>query len=161
MQRTFMACVEGRDRLRKDASFRAYVFGCAHNILRAHYRKQQKALEPDQNVDDCSILDMGASASTLLAARNEQRALLEALRRLPLKKQVLLELYYWEQLTGPELAEVLRVPENTARTRVRRARLQLKVELERIEKDGEPLETTSADLERWAASLRDWLADSD
>ena len=37
VQRTFLVCVEGRDRLRDDASFRSWLFGIAHNLLRKHF----------------------------------------------------------------------------------------------------------------------------
>jgi len=158
VQRTFMACVEGRDRLRADASFRSYLFGAAHNLLRAHYRKC-KVLGRIEPVDELSIMDMGAGPSSALAVHHEQRILLEALRRLPLKQQVLLELYYWNDLTGRELADVFGVPENTARTRVRRARLRLKAEIEQIEAGQGRLESTYDNLDRWAARLRENLGD--
>lgn len=153
VQRTFVACVEGRDRLRADASFRAYLFGAAHHLLRAHYRRE-RALAREDDVDDHAICDLGASPTTLLGGREEQRLLLEALRRLPLGEQTLLELYYWERLTGPELAEFLGVPENTARTRLRRARLRLEAELARLADSPERLRSTLDDLDRWAESLR-------
>src|SRR5690606_27370383 len=39
IQTTFLACVEGRDRFRESSSFRTYLFGIAHNVLCAHYRR--------------------------------------------------------------------------------------------------------------------------
>jgi RNA polymerase sigma factor (sigma-70 family) len=157
VQRTFMACVEGRDRLHADSSFRAYLFGAAHHLLRAHYRRE-RALAREEDVDLHPIIDMGASPTSLLGVHEEQRLLLAALRRLPLGDQSLLELYYWEHLTGPELGMVLGVPENTARTRVRRARLRLEQELAVLAASAERLRSTVDNLERWAASLRDPLA---
>ena len=157
VQRTFMACVEGRDRLRAGSSFRAYLFGAAHHILRGHYRRE-RALAREEDADALSIVDLGASPTSLLAIRDEQRLLLEALRHLPLGEQALLELYYWEKLSGLELAAYLGVPENTARTRVRRARLRLEAELTRLAASPERLRSTLDDLERWAASLRGQLA---
>lgn len=157
VQRTFMACVEGRDRLRADASFRSYLYGAAHHILRGHYRRE-RALAREEDADALSILDMGASPTSLLAVRDEERLLLEALRRLPLGDQTLLELYYWERLSGPELAAFLGVPENTARTRVRRARLRLEEAMASLAAAPERLKSTLDNLEGWARSLRDHLA---
>ncbi len=153
VQKTFMACVEGRDRLRADTSFRGYLFGAAHHLLRAHYRRE-RALGREEDADDHSIVDMGASPTSLIGEHEEQRLLLAALRRLPLGDQVLLEFYYWEHLTGPELAMVLGVPENTARTRVRRARLRLEQELAGLAAAPERLRSTVDNLDRWAQSLR-------
>lgn len=156
VQRTFMACVEGRDRMRSDL-FRSYLFGAAHNILRSHYRRE-RALAHDVDADERSIVDMGAGPSSMLALIDEQKLLLAALRRLPLAEQTLLELYYWEKLTGPELAAFLGVPENTARTRVRRARVRLETELSRLQASREQLASTLGDLDKWAESLRLRLA---
>ena len=39
IQRTFLACVEGRDRFRGDASFRGYLFGVARNVLHARLQR--------------------------------------------------------------------------------------------------------------------------
>jgi RNA polymerase sigma factor (sigma-70 family) len=157
VQRTFMACVEGRERLKASAMFRAYLFGAAHNILRAHYRRE-RALARDVDADEQSIVDMGASPTSLLAVREEQRLLLEGLRRLALGDQTLLELYYWEHLTGPELAAFLGVPENTARTRVRRARVRLEEQISQLKATPKRLQSTLDDLDGWAASLRGQLA---
>ncbi|HGG58279.1 MAG TPA: sigma-70 family RNA polymerase sigma factor [Nannocystis exedens] len=153
VQRTFMAIVEGRERLRKDAAFRAYLYGAAHNILRGHYRRE-RALAREMDADELSIVDMGASPTSILAVRDEQRLLLEALRHLPLGDQTLLELYYWENLSGVELAAYLGVPENTARSRVRRARLRLESELARLSTSENHLRSTIDNLDRWAKSLR-------
>ena len=89
---------------------------------------------------------------------HEQRLLLEGLRHLSLGDQTLLELYYWERLSGPELAAFLGVPENTARTRVRRARLRLEAELVALATTPERLKTTVDNLDRWAESIRGALA---
>lgn len=159
VQRTFMACVEGRERLRSDASFRAYLFGAAHHILRGHYRRE-RALAREEDADALAIVDMGASPTSILGVREEERLVLEALRRMPLGEQTLLELYYWENLGGVELAAWLGVPENTARTRVRRARLRLEAEIARLAAGSERLKSTVEDLERWAASVRVRLAPS-
>ncbi|MCB9568971.1 MAG: sigma-70 family RNA polymerase sigma factor [Myxococcales bacterium] len=157
VQRTFMACVEGRDRLRADASFRSYLFGAAHHILRGHYRRE-RALAREEDADELSIVDMGASPSSLLAVRDEERLLLEGLRHLKLGDQTLLELYYWERLSGGEIAAFLGVPENTARTRVRRARVRLEETLARLDAASERLRSTIDNLDRWAASIRVALA---
>lgn len=157
VQRTFVACLEGRDRFREEASFRTYLFAIAHNLLRDHYRRQRRATE-ELDLERLSIVDLGASPSSLLVARAEEKLLLHALRQLPLASQVILELYYWEQLTGAELGLFLGIPEDTARSRLRRAKKQLEAALERLASSPVELESTIAGLDRWAASLRAQLA---
>jgi RNA polymerase sigma-70 factor (ECF subfamily) len=53
----------------------------------------------------------------------------EALRRLPVELQVVVELHYWEEQSTAEMAEVLEVPQGTVKSRLRRAREQLEVDL--------------------------------
>lgn len=154
IQRTFLACVESRDKFRGDSSFRTYLFGVAHNVLGKHYRsKRRHGDRIDFGVT--SVHDLGPSPSVIVAKHREQRLLLEALRRIPLDLQVVLELYYWEKLPAPEVARVVGVPEGTARTRIRRAKQLLEQEMAKLAESKDHLETTMANLEGWAASLRD------
>lgn len=151
VQRTFVACVEARDRFAGRSSFRTFLFGIANNILRERYRGRRKEAV-DFNRD--SVADLGAGPSTVLAEKREERVLLEALRRIPLDLQVVLELYYWERLTGPQLGEVLAIPENTARSRVRRGKELVAAEIAKLDATREILESTAANLDQWAGSVR-------
>ena len=158
VQQTFMACVEGKERFRSDSSFRTYLFGVAHNLLRDFYRKRRKSEAVD--FGETSAVDAGAGPSTVVGKRREQRLLLEGLRRIPIDSQVVLELYYWEEMSASQTAKVLEIPEGTVRGRVRRAKELLRKELTRLARTQQELESTVGDLERWAASLRDMLAET-
>ncbi len=153
VQRTLLACFEGRDRFRGECSFRTYLFAVARNQLLAFLAQQRRAARIDPGQD--SVADSAASPSGTLDRRREQTLVLQALRRLPVDHQVLLELFYWEQLSGSELAEVLGVPEGTIRTRLRRARELLTKEIEGLGAHPELLHSTITDLDGWAAALRD------
>lgn len=150
IQNTFLACIEGRERFRGTSSFRTYLFGIAHNLLLAHYRRQRR----DIDFAHSSVVDLGASPSGPLARRDEQAALLRALRSIPLDYQVVLELSYWESLAGPEIAEILGLPANTVRSRLARARVALREALERGVSSPELLRSTLGDLDGWAQGVR-------
>ena len=158
VQQTFMACVEGKERFRSDSSFRTYLFGAAHNLLRDFYRKRRKSEAVD--FADTSAVDAGAGPNTVVGKRREQRLLLEGLRRIPIDSQVVLELYYWEEMSASQTAKVLEIPEGTVRGRVRRAKELLRKELTRLARTQQELDSTVGDLERWAASLRDMLVET-
>ncbi|MFO0632326.1 MAG: sigma-70 family RNA polymerase sigma factor [Nannocystaceae bacterium] len=155
VQRTFLRCVEARDAFRGEASFRTYLLAIARNELFGHYRGRGVPLDPATT--SFAVAAGGASPTELLGARQEQRLLVRALRSLPLDDQILLELFYFEQLTGPELARVLEVPEGTCRTRLRRARALLERALQELAQAGEALRATTDDLERWLGSLRELI----
>lgn len=152
IQKTFLGCVEGRDRFQKQASFRTYLFAVANNVLRAHFRERRPGSEFDPS--ESSVDDFTPSASTIFALQQEQRLLLEALRRIPLDHQLVLELYYWEELAAPELAQVLGIPEGTVRSRLRRAKEALADKMASLSKSPELLRTTLSNLEKWVRSLR-------
>ncbi len=158
IQRTFLACVESRDKFRGDSSFRTYVFAVAHNVLGKHFRsKRRHGDKIDFGVT--SVHDIAPSPSMVVAKHREQRLLLEALRRIPLDNQVVLELYYWERLPAKDVAEVIGVPEGTARTRIRRAKQLLEQEMGKLAASPDHLQSTLVNLEDWAAGLRAHLLD--
>ena len=157
VQRTFLVLVEKPGQFRGESSVKTFLLGVANNLTRSYYRKRQRA---DEHVDfaQLSVVDLGTGPSTAVGRKREHRVLLEALRRMPLNAQTILELYYWESMTGPAIAAVLGVPENTARTRLRRARERLATEIARLEQSEKPLESTLDDLDGWARALRARLA---
>jgi len=153
VQRTFAACVEGKERFRGQSSFRTYLFGVAHNVLRSHLRKRRREGERF-DFGLTSVFDLGLSPTTLIAQAKEQQLTLQALRRIPLDHQIVLELYYWEDMTAAELAEVLELPEGTVRGRIRRAKQLLEEQLARLADNEVDLESTMSNLDSWAKSLR-------
>ncbi|WP_434428028.1 RNA polymerase sigma factor [Nannocystis pusilla] len=63
----------------------------------------------------------------------------------------MLELYYWEDMTSAEIAQVLQVPHGTAQTRIRRARQLLGEQLARTA--GASVRHGDADFDVWARGL--------
>ncbi len=156
IQRTFLACVEGRERFRNEASFRSYLFSIAYKILCKHYREQRRAQARDHGGIDFEAESAFQLTSPLsgVAARQEQRLLLEGLRRLPVDYQVVLELHYWEGMSAADLAEVLAIPLGTAKTRLRRGRELLEERLKEASASAVLLHSTLANLDAWATQLR-------
>jgi len=153
IQRTLLACVQARDRVRETAGFRSFLYGVARHELYGSFRGRGRAART-LDFEAISVADLGTTPSQHLGARQEHRLLLEALRRLPLDHQICLELFYWEEMSGPQLATVLDVPEGTARTRLRRARQLLLDELQALAQSPQLLASTRDGLDRWARQLR-------
>jgi len=157
IQSTFEAAIAHREAFRGDSSFRSYLFAIARNELYAFWRKRaRRASEVD--IGEQSVEDLGTRPSAVIARRREQQLLLRALRAIPLDLQVVLELHYCEELTGPELAVALELPEGTVRSRLRRGREALEEAMQRLADDPATLSSSLADFERWAASLRECIA---
>ena len=153
-QRTFTGAVEGVARFRDGATARTWLFAIARNILRQWAEQIARTRGRREDLGDASVVDLGMGPSTLVAKRREQRLMLEGLRRLPLESQLVLELYYWEQMTAKQIGQVLDCPEGTARSRLRKAKLELQGTLEGLARDPTELESTTQGLETWAHELR-------
>lgn len=155
IQTTFLNCLEAIDRFRGAASFKTYLLAIARNVLLLHYRRKRRH---DSKLDPgvTSVQDLGPTPTALLERREDDRLLLLGLRSLPIDAQTLLELYFWESLSGPEIAQVLEIPEGTVRTRIRRARQQLAEAIAKAA-PGDDAQRSIADLDAWAARVRQAL----
>ena len=106
------------------------MLAIARNQLFKHFSKQRLGVF---GFELTSVHDPNGSPSDLVARREDERLLAEALRRVPLDSQLVLELAYWEDFDGKELARALEVPLNTAYSRLRRAKLVLRRHLAELE----------------------------
>jgi RNA polymerase sigma-70 factor, ECF subfamily len=153
VQETFVACVEGRDRLQEDGSFRAYIFSAARNVLCAHLRDKYRD-DALVDFDATSLQDLAPGPISQIVNRHEQRLLLEALRRIPVNCQILLELRYWEQLRTSDIADALGIPHATVRSRLAKARKLLDQAMSTMADSAALLESTLANFEEWARQCR-------
>ncbi|MBL8946096.1 MAG: sigma-70 family RNA polymerase sigma factor [Myxococcales bacterium] len=153
VQETLLECVRSRDNFRADSSFRTFLFAIARHRLLKHRERFARAGSPDE-LEEQRLAALDAGPATLLCEHAEQRALLRALRRIPLELQVLLELYYWEDLTSAELAVILEIPHGTVRSRLRRGKQEVREVLATLRDSGELLQTTDDDFDRWLRSMR-------
>ena len=140
-QRTFMACVAGRDRFRGGSTFRTYLFAIARNQLYSFLRRLPRGEHVD--FEDTSIADLMPSLSSQLGRARDIERLRLALSSLPAEQQLLLELHYWHELDADALGEVFEATPGAIRVRLLRARKALRERMGRLELDR--LETASGD----------------
>lgn len=151
IQNTFQACLESASRFRGESPFRSFLMGIARNMLLRFFDARRKAARFDPLTH--SVQDGGESPSAAVAGDESRAMLLRGLRRLPLDQQIALELYYWEEYSVAELAEVLGVSVTAAKSRVFRARQSLKTTLEEIEKEPAKVSDTLGTFGRWREEL--------
>jgi RNA polymerase sigma factor (sigma-70 family) len=154
IQQTMLKCLESHHRLLDSEKFSAFLLGIARNVLLHHLRtRARKHDKLDFGVT--SIADLIEGGTTIIARRQRDRVLLEALRQLAVDEQTLLELYYWEDMTARELAELHGVPEGTIRTRLRSARQRLERSMPKVARAlGVELTDEEANLDQWAKETR-------
>ena len=119
-QETFVVILRGADRYVPRAKFRTYLYAIALKLLWSERRRELREPQP---------LDEAAEPRS----RNDSTAgiwIREAMAGLDADHREVLMLREYEQLTYDEISELLSIPVNTVRSRLFRARGQLKPLLE-------------------------------
>ncbi len=145
VQQTWEAMIHARDRFAPTvlvegdgpaepapslASFRAYLYGAARLVLFGHFRRRTRAQQFDPSVS--SLADLSPSPSQQMSVNAKVARLEEALRKLPLELQILLELRYAHEMTSAEIATIHGIPQGTAKSRLRVAKQRLDAQLARM-----------------------------
>ena len=119
-QETFLAVIRGASRYEPRALVRTYLYSIALNLLAAERRKVLKSGKLGQSDPEPKT---GGTPERVLWMR-------QALEKLDAPDREILMLREYEQLSYSDIAELLRIPVNTVRSRLFRSRLALKSYLE-------------------------------
>jgi RNA polymerase sigma factor (sigma-70 family) len=109
-------------------SERSWLFGIATNLLRRHWRTEERRLRAHATAAGARTV----SGDPLLAvedafdARRRLERLIDAVCALSLEDRDLLVLIAWEGLSATEVSAVLGIPKGTVRSRLSRVRSQLR-----------------------------------
>jgi len=113
---TFTRAFAGRKRFdSRRGEPRAWLFGIAHNLLRRHYRDEERRLRALSRYDIAAMDEPG-----------DEPRLAEALHSLAREERDTLLLFAWADLDYAEIAEALDIPIGTVRSRLHRARAHLR-----------------------------------
>jgi RNA polymerase sigma-70 factor, ECF subfamily len=123
-QETFLAVLRGRARYQPRAAVRTYLYGIAMNLLHAERRRSGKHVNLSHSYQE------GSSKSASGDSRESAFWVQQGLGKLDGTEREIIMLREYEQLTYAEIAELLRLPINTVRSRLFRARTALKEILE-------------------------------
>ena len=120
-QDVWVRVIRGIPQLRDGAKLRAWLFGIARRTLMDRLR-QEYARSPTVDVDVDEIAVDQATAEDA----EDLRQLEAALGNLPITEREVLTLFYLQELSLSEVAEALRVPVGTIKSRLFRARRLLR-----------------------------------
>lgn len=127
-QAVFLKARERLDEITADSA-RGFLYRLALGLASNHKRGQRRRRE--QSLPDEDAPAEGASADGI-AAQLEARALVDRLLEpLDLDLRAVLVLHEAEELTAPEIAELLNIPVGTVASRLRRAREEARAALQR------------------------------
>jgi RNA polymerase sigma-70 factor (ECF subfamily) len=119
-QETFLVILRGTERYEKRAMFRTYLYAVALKLLWSERRRELREPPPGPTVEE---LTQPSDPSGSLWIR-------DAFSRLDDDHREVLMLREYEQLSYDEIAELIKIPINTVRSRLFRARAELKALLE-------------------------------
>ena len=119
-QETFLAVIRAVSRYEPRALVRTYLYGIALKLLAAERRK----------VSTSSTLSQGATEPKTDGTPDSVLWVRQAMEKLDAPEREILMLREYEQLSYSDIAELLRIPVNTVRSRLFRSRLALKSYLE-------------------------------
>lgn len=137
-QETFLRIYKGIEAFRQDSSFSTYLFKVAKNVYLGHQRRKLTAkrngiaipLEDSTDAEEGqpweSIPGTSPTQEEETLAAEQLRQVLEAIRGLPEQRRRCLMLSYFQELTVPEIAVIMRLAEGTVKAHLFQARQQLK-----------------------------------
>lgn len=112
---------EGKDTLRNPAYFKTWMVRIVINECYGMLRKNRRLLPMAEQ-----ILREGDSVTEDRYIKAEYLDLYRAIRKLKEKDKICIILFYMEDFTLTQIAEILSVPTGTVKSRLNRARKQLK-----------------------------------
>jgi RNA polymerase sigma-70 factor (ECF subfamily) len=135
VQEAFLSAYQSLGNFKGDAQFFTWLYRIAVNAAITHKRKQRSGMKPIKTSDSApgvEPLDPAVSnrPGHHLEMQEDERRVHEALQRLSTEHRAVLIMKDMEDMKYEEMAEVLGVPIGTIRSRLHRARLELKDLLE-------------------------------
>ena len=118
-QETFLAVIRATARYEPRALVRTYLYGIALKLVSAERRKHREVTSEED-----------APEPAISTEQDEALWVRQAIERLEPQEREVLMLREYEQLSYAEIAELMRLPVNTVRSRLFRARMALKSYLE-------------------------------
>jgi RNA polymerase sigma-70 factor (ECF subfamily) len=129
---TFLVAFKSRDRYDPAVTdARPWLFGIATNLLRRTARSEARAYRALARTGLDRVAAFDDQVAERVDAGATVRLLAGALGRLPRRDRDALLMYAWAELSYDEIARALEIPVGTVRSRLHRARRQLRAALER------------------------------
>ena len=112
----FLRAYEARNRYQKEYRVDTWLFTIAYNICKNHYRSNAYEAELLATLDAEPIVEQKIEVK--LDAASLDKALEQVLNELPSPLHQLFSLHYQEELTIPQMAEIVGIPEGTVKSRL-------------------------------------------
>ena len=123
---TFAIAFRNWERLDADRPVAPWLYGIAANLIRHHWRKEQRMLRAYARTGVDPIVADHEEAAERVDAQSQHRAVADALAALrPADREILL-LHAWAELSDSEIADAIGLPLGTVKSRLSRTRERLR-----------------------------------
>ncbi len=112
----FLRAYEARTRYQEGSNFRTWIFAIAYNICKNHYRNNAYEAQLLASLDAEPISEGQIEVEMDAAVLDE--ALQQVLSELPAPLHQIFSLHYQEELTIPQVAEIMGIPAGTVKSRL-------------------------------------------
>ena len=127
----FLRAYEARSRSQEGRRVDTWLFTIAYNICRNHYRSNAYEAQFLANLDAEPVTNQQIEVQLDQAALDE--ALAQVLAELPAPLHQIFSLHYQEELTIPQIAEIVGVPEGTIKSRLHKTMNIIRKKLKQYE----------------------------
>lgn len=140
-----------------------YLYRIAFHKFTRHLRRRKNLPDSASDHEDLNHVagDLTPDPEFILAQRGDTRLLLRAIRRLTLIHQQVLELSFWAEKNGPEIAAILDIPIGTVASRLRLARRDLNKKLAELADTQEALRDTTMTVAEWRQRIKNDIGHDD
>ncbi|MFZ3580014.1 sigma-70 family RNA polymerase sigma factor [Virgibacillus sp. DJP39] len=131
VQDVFITCYKEYENIDKIVSFKAWIFRITINRCKDLIKSSifKRFIPNSDLLTRKKSLELSPEMSIMKSS--EEEFLSTCVLVLPVKYREVITLYYYEELSIEEISEILKINKNTIKTRLSRARLKLKVLMER------------------------------
>ena len=141
-QDTMLTLLEKLDRLDEGQNVKSYAISVAIKLWKGRRRKLARRLRlvPQESLD--ALMEQGIQAGSegspeeMLLRQARVQHVRSLVGQLPEQYRLPIQLYYSAGLTVCAIAEVLKLPENTVKSRLHRGKKLIRTKLEELDDDG-------------------------
>lgn len=129
-QETFVRAWKNLDQLKEPAKLRPWLCSIARNLIHNHTRSQKNAPSNRADLDEELATNHDDGPEATMIRQEEEQMICTALARIPDEYRQPLILFYRQDLSARQVADLLDLDEGTVRTRLHRGRKMLRRHVE-------------------------------
>ena len=128
VQDAFVTCYTKIKSLKKQEQFKSWFFKILTRIAWKYYKKEKKSV-PVDNIFEKADYETNCEAISKYIKKEQADILHEVIDELDIKQKMVIILYYFNELTIKEIAQIMECFEGTVKSRLYTARKKLKKSL--------------------------------